>query len=132
MTRIRFEPLLLGLLLVLVAGVCLARGIGLVREPHRLDAHEERGWFEWARPRSDAAAGFARAAADLVPGEVVCVVAPKPSKGWWEYMARYYLPDETIAAVWSRGARRGLPPQATVLEIHWNGEMQVRRGDDGG
>src|SRR5262249_1215088 len=62
LTRARVEPLFLTLLLVLVARVCLARGIGLVQEPHRLDAHEERLWFEWAHPRSDTAALFARAA----------------------------------------------------------------------
>src|SRR4051794_23732748 len=52
MNRVRLEPLVLSLLLVLVAGVGLARGIGLLREPHRMDAHEERQWFEWAYPRS--------------------------------------------------------------------------------
>jgi hypothetical protein len=132
MTRSRVEPLLLTLLLVLMTGVCLARGIGLVREPHRLAAHEERHWFEWAHPRSDTAARFAQAAASLAPGEVVCLVAPGRTKDWWQYMAKYYLPDQMIAAVRARGARRGLPPQATVLEIHWDGAMQVRRGDDGG
>jgi len=132
MNRARFESLLLTLLLVLVAGVCLVRGIGLVREPHRMDAHEERHWFEWAYPRSDAAARFAGAAAALAPGEAVCLVAPRSTKDWWTFMARYYLPDQMIAAARARGARRGLPPQATVLDVHWNGEIQVRRGDDGG
>ncbi|HEV7515364.1 MAG TPA: hypothetical protein VGR07_03610, partial [Thermoanaerobaculia bacterium] len=115
--------------LVLVTGVCLARGIGLARDPHRLAAHEERTWLAWAYPRSDAAALFARAASSLAPGEVVCLQVPRdPRLDWYRYMANYYLPDQGVAAVRHRGAARSFPSQATVVTITGTGDVRVRRG----
>ena len=55
----------------------MARGIGLARDPHRLEAHEEQVWLGWAYPRSDAPALFAQAARSLDPGEVVCLQVPR-------------------------------------------------------
>ena len=117
-------------LLALLAGVCLLRGIGLAGDPHRLTAHEERAWFAWAVPRSDAAELFGRAAAQLSPGEVICLEVPRTfgSLDWYRYMANYYLPDQGIAAVRHRGSQRPFPPQATVVTITGGGGVQVRRG----
>ena len=130
MSKLSIERFLLPLLLALVAGVCLARGIGLARDPHRLEAHEERVWLGWAYPRSDAPALFARAAQSLAPGEVVCLQAPRGpgSVEWFRYMANYYLPDQEVAAVRQRGAARRFPSQATVVTIDGKGDVQVRRG----
>jgi hypothetical protein len=129
MLRTRLEALLLALLLVLVAGVCVTRGGALVREPLRLDAHEERGWFEWSYPHPEAPALFARAARELVPGEVICLVVPKgpESAVRFQFLANYYLPDQTTAAVWERGTGQ-FPPLATVVVINRQGEVRVRRG----
>lgn len=116
--------------LALIAAVCLLRGIGLARDPHRLTAHEERVWFAWAVPRADAAALFGRAAAELSPGEVICLEVPRTSGSldWYRYMANYYLPDQGVAAVRHRGSPRPFPPQATVVTLTGSGEVQVRRG----
>jgi hypothetical protein len=129
MLRTRPESLLLALLLLLVAAVCVLRGITLVREPHRMDAHEERRWFEWSYPHPEAPALFARVAEELVPGEVICLVVPKgpESTGRFRFLAHYYLPDQTTAAVWERGAGQ-FPPLATVVVINRQGEARVRRG----
>ncbi len=128
------ERLFLALLLALVAGICVARGIGLASDPQRLDAHEERTWMQWAHPRSDLPALFARVAAGLGPDEVICLQIPR-SLGPVErfrYLANYYLVDQRVAAIRPRGARRGFPPQATVVRIDWQGEVEVERGSGGG
>jgi len=128
------ERLLLALLLALVAGICLARGIGLILDPHRLDAHEERIWMQWAYPRSDLPALFARVAAGLDPDEVICLQIPRNlgPVARFQYLANYYLVDQRVAAIRPRGARRDFPPQATVVRIDWQGEVEVERGSGGG
>jgi hypothetical protein len=130
MSQLSIERFLLPALLALVAGVGLTRGIGLARDPHRLDAHEERAWLGWAYPRSDAPALFARAASSLAPGEVVCLQVPRGpgSAEWFRYMANYYLPDQGVAAVRQPDAARRWPAQATVVTIDGKGDVQVRRG----
>lgn len=129
MSRSRLEPLLLAALLFLVAGVCLVRGVGLLRDPHRMDAHDERGWLPWALPRTDAAALFAEAAESLDPGEVVCLRVPQGEgvARWFRFMAHYYLPAQQVVRVEPRGGAR-FPPQATVVVIRASGEVQVRKG----
>jgi hypothetical protein len=126
------ERLLATALFLLVAGVCLVRGIDLVRAPHRLAAHEERVWLAWAYPRSDDPAIFARVAALLSPGETVCLLVPKGllSVERYRFMANYYLLDQQVAAVRVRGTRRGFPTQATVVRIDWAGDVEVKRGGD--
>ncbi len=128
------ERLLLTGLLLLVAGVCLARGVGLIRDPHRLDAHEERIWLAWAYPRSDTAAIFARVAPWLRPDGTICLQVSKNlgTVERWRFMASYYLLDQRVAAVRLRGARRSFPPQATVVTIDWKGDVQVERGANAG
>ncbi|HXO19682.1 MAG TPA: hypothetical protein VOA87_07125 [Thermoanaerobaculia bacterium] len=130
MSRSRLERLLLALLLALVAGVCLARGIGLLRDPHRLDAHDERAWFDWAYMRPDSAAIFARAAQSLIHDQVVCLLVPRGPRSaqWYRFMSNYYLLDQRIAVVRERGSGKRLPPQATVVVINWKGEVRVRNG----
>ena len=128
------ERLLLAVLLVLVAGVCAARGIGLIHEPHRLEAHEERTWLQWAYPRSDTEAIFARVAAGLRPDGTFCLQVSKNlgTVDRFRFMANYYLLDQRVAAVRLRGARRSFPPQATVVRIDWKGDVEVERGADPG
>lgn len=124
------ERFLVAALLLLVAGTCLVRGIGLDRAPHRLDAHEERAWLQWAYPRSDTPAIFTRVAALLRPDETICLEVARNlgEVNRLRYMANYYLLDQRVAAVRLRGARRRFPPQATVVTIDWQGEATVRRG----
>jgi hypothetical protein len=128
------ERLLLASLLLLVAGVALARGIGLVRDPHQLDAHEERIWMQWAYPRSDTKAIFARLVPLLRPDGTVCLSVSKNlgTVDRFRFMANYYLLEQRVAAVRLRGARRSFPPQATVVTIDWKGDVQVERGADAG
>jgi hypothetical protein len=123
------ERLLSTALLLLVAGVCLVRGIGLVRDPDRLEAHEERVWMHWAHPRSDTPAIFARVAALLRPDETICLQVARNlgEVDRLRYMANYYLLDQRVAAVRLRGARRSFPAQATVVTIDWQGEARVER-----
>ena len=124
------ERFFLTALLLLVAGVCLVRGIGLVREPERLDAHEERVWMRWAYPRSDTEAIFARAAALLRPDETICLQVARNlgTAERLQLMANYYLLEQRVAAVRPRVARRRFPPGATVVTIDWRGAAGVERG----
>jgi hypothetical protein len=128
------ERFLFAGLLALVAGICLARGAGLASDPQRLNAHEERIWMQWAYPRSDLPALFGRVAAGLGPDRVICLQISRnlgPVERF-QYLANYYLVDQRVAAIRLRGARRSFPPQATVVRIDWQGEVEVERGSGGG
>ena len=73
-------------------------------------------------------------AARLGPDETVCLQVSRNlgTTDRFRFMANYYLVDQRVAAVRLRGARRSFPPQATVVTIDWQGDVQVKRGDGGG
>ena len=90
--------------------------------------------MQWAYPRSDTEAIFARVAPLLRPDGTVCLQVSKNlgTVERFRFMANYYLLGQRVAAVRPRGARRSFPPQATVVTIDWNGDVRVERGADAG
>jgi hypothetical protein len=90
--------------------------------------------MQWAYPRSDTPAIFARVAARLRPDGMVCLQISKSlgTVDRFRFMANYFLLDQRVAAIRLRGARRSFPPQATVVTIDWQGNVQVERRADAG
>lgn len=100
--RIVLQRLVTVLLLVLVAAVSAWRALGLVAEPGRPSAGQERSFMGWAWREPRVVPIFAALEERLPPGRPVrLVVAPKQAHNaqWWRFMATYHLPANPLRGV---------------------------------
>jgi len=125
MNRGRLRAALFPLLLAALTAVLGMRAVRLVSQPEELLGIDERKWFDFAGPVTEAAClGLIRS--DLPPGaEVWLTLPPGWETSWWGWMARYHLPEQRIAGVVPEASQA--PSNAWVVAVLPEGKAVVQR-----
>jgi hypothetical protein len=120
--------------LLALGAVAAVRAWRFAADPHRLDAHGERRWLEFAYGAPYAAPAFEQARAALRPGEPVVLVVPTMALGldYWRTIGLYHLPHHPLLEVYARPLPRRLPPAARVIVRRDGTSRVVRPVEDGG
>jgi hypothetical protein len=91
-----------------------------------VSAHGESRWRPWAYRRDDLPRVLGEAAAQLRDGEsVALLVPPGLNHDWWQVMALYYFPRQTVVGVYDLPDRSTPPPTAARVVVDRRGRSHV-------
>lgn len=114
------------LLLAGLIAVLATRGVRLAAQPEELTGIDERKWFRSSGPVALAAEAFGAVRSGLPSGgEVWLTLPPGWDPGWWGWMARYHLPEQSIAGVLQQASEA--PAGSWVVAVSPEGKAVVQQ-----